>query len=1101
MTGGSSGLELIFSGTYYQPNNAFYGAGQFAAKFANFATSSESGTDTWIRNIGENPTGVTRDPASKLLGNAVRCIKDEGSQPCAPQPDQADAGTDQLNVAIDSVILAANDPVNGTGQWTILSGTGGTFTNDTIYNTVFHGTAGETYQLEWSITTICGSTSDTVEVSFLNIGSFTCGQTLYDTRDSQTYGTIEINNQCWMTENLNYGNYVTSTQGQSNNQIPEKFCYGNDQANCETLGGLYTWDELMEYATTEGAQGFCPDGWHVPTDNEWLELEVFVDPSISSSPTTGYRGTDAGTKLKTGGSSGLDLIFSGAYFQQNNAFYGAGQFATKFANYASSSQYNTTTFWIRTIEDGNAQISRTAAEKVNGSALRCIKDTTSQACTPQPDQASAGPDQTGVIIDSVILAANNPVNGSGQWTIISGIGGSFSDDTLYNSVFYGSANQSYQLEWTITTICGSTSDNVTISFACFPEPDAAYAGEDTSNIMVSAISLYADVPSEGTGVWTINSGQGGVLADSSLATSTFTGISEESYELIWTVSNSCGTNSDTVNISFACFPEPSTANAGEDTLNVPVSTISLNADDPAEGTGVWTINSGQGGVLADSSLANSMFTGISEESYELLWTVSNACGTNSDAVNISFACFPDPDPAYAGEDSLNIPVDSIILNATVPSQGTGAWTINSGIGGSFSDSTSASATFYGVPGTTYELIWTVSNPCGSNSDTVTMGFYLCTPEPSQAIAGNDILNAAFSTIVLNATEPTEGDGIWTIISGNGGSLSDSSLYNSTFYGVSNETYNLVWTVSNQCGSSNDTVVVSIACFPNPSPAVAGSDQLNVTVDSVILGATQPASGSGVWSVLTGTGGSFSDSTAFNSTFYGVAEESYELIWSVSNACGTNTDTVSISFTIPCPSPFTDTRDMQQYTAIKIGSQCWMGENLNYGTMIPVAPPTDPAAQSNNSIDEKYCYNDSIEYCNTYGGLYLWNELMQYTTQEGVQGLCPPGWHVPTDLELFILENYLDSTVASPDSTGFRGTDIGTKLKVTGSSGMDMLLSGKTQYNEFFDLGQSAVYLSSTQNSGEATWMKWARIISDLETRVDRSLNHQNVSGAVRCLKD
>ena len=54
---------------------------------------------------------------------------------------------------------------------------------------------------------------------------------------------------------------------------------------------------------------------------------------------------------------------------------------------------------------------------------------------------------------------------------------------------------------------------------------------------------------------------------------------------------------------------------------------------------------------------------------------------------------------------------------------------------------------------------------------------------------------------------------------------------------------------------------------------------------------------------------------------------------------------------------------------------------------------------NNGIIEKYCYHDSIENCNKFGGLYQWNEAMQYITTTGSQGICLIGWHIPTITEL------------------------------------------------------------------------------------------------------
>ncbi len=95
--------------------------------------------------------------------------------------------------------------------------------------------------------------------------SWTCGDTIIDSRDGQSYNTVQIGEQCWMAENMNVGLEGTQT----NNGIIEKSCYNNDPANCEIYGGLYSWYEMMQYNPEPGSQGICPDGWHIPQCSDW----------------------------------------------------------------------------------------------------------------------------------------------------------------------------------------------------------------------------------------------------------------------------------------------------------------------------------------------------------------------------------------------------------------------------------------------------------------------------------------------------------------------------------------------------------------------------------------------------------------------------------------------------------------------------------------------------------------------------------------------------------------------------------------------------------------------------------------------------------------
>jgi uncharacterized protein (TIGR02145 family) len=111
---------------------------------------------------------------------------------------------------------------------------------------------------------------------------FKCGENLNDFREGKSYKTVQIGTQCWMKENLNVGIFAQSNNtGISHsdvldNGVIEKYCYNNDVNNCNAYGGLYDWNEMMNYTTTEGTQGICPLGWHIPTDGEWTILVDFL---------------------------------------------------------------------------------------------------------------------------------------------------------------------------------------------------------------------------------------------------------------------------------------------------------------------------------------------------------------------------------------------------------------------------------------------------------------------------------------------------------------------------------------------------------------------------------------------------------------------------------------------------------------------------------------------------------------------------------------------------------------------------------------------------------------------------------------------------------
>lgn len=125
-----------------------------------------------------------------------------------------------------------------------------------------------------------------------------------DARDGKIYKVATIGNQTWLAQNLNYSSCEIASSS---------WCYDGDAANCEKYGRLYSWTAAAhvdasfqrKYAALEtGAQGICPDGFRLPTEADWDELEAFVKTdkgSVSSSlrsvaewnDDSGYVATDA----------------------------------------------------------------------------------------------------------------------------------------------------------------------------------------------------------------------------------------------------------------------------------------------------------------------------------------------------------------------------------------------------------------------------------------------------------------------------------------------------------------------------------------------------------------------------------------------------------------------------------------------------------------------------------------------------------------------------------------------------------------------------------------------------------------------------------------
>jgi uncharacterized protein (TIGR02145 family) len=115
--------------------------------------------------------------------------------------------------------------------------------------------------------------------------------------DSKYVNIVRIGTQVWMGENLNVGTRIDGSQSQTDNGITEKYCYNDINLNCDIYGGMYTWHEMMNYNPSDSGnigttQGICPDGWHIPTINEWNKL---VDTILGSHFVAGGKLKETGT--------------------------------------------------------------------------------------------------------------------------------------------------------------------------------------------------------------------------------------------------------------------------------------------------------------------------------------------------------------------------------------------------------------------------------------------------------------------------------------------------------------------------------------------------------------------------------------------------------------------------------------------------------------------------------------------------------------------------------------------------------------------------------------------------------------------------------------
>jgi uncharacterized protein (TIGR02145 family) len=211
----------------------------------------------------------------------------------------------------------------------------------------------------------CGNES----LQILKSADFDCGETFIDERDGQEYKTVQIGEQCWMAENLNIG---TSSYYQTDNNIIEKICYDNDEEYCDVYGGLYQWDEMMQYTNREGTKGICPEGWHVPNYNEWKELEFYTGGvniaggKLKETGTEHWLLPNEGATNEygfTGLGAGYNTYGGGGYLKEITEFWSSSESSVEIDRAISRSLFNKST-WFGTNEE----------PKYSYFSLRCILD-------------------------------------------------------------------------------------------------------------------------------------------------------------------------------------------------------------------------------------------------------------------------------------------------------------------------------------------------------------------------------------------------------------------------------------------------------------------------------------------------------------------------------------------------------------------------------------------------------------------------------------------------------------------------------------------------------------------------------------------------------
>jgi gliding motility-associated-like protein len=424
-------------------------------------------------------------------------------------------------------------------------------------------------------------------------------------------------------------------------------------------------------------------------------------------------------------------------------------------------------------------------------------------------------------------------------------------------------------------LCPSTFRKI-INVTTSPGVTASNAGIN-QQVCQNSATLAANIPTIGTGIWTVISGAGSI-ANPNLFNTTVSNLSLGSNVFEWTISApGCLPSQSQVTITLVAAP---TADAG-----VNQQLCANNALLAASGSGTWSIAAGSGNFSSVTD-PNATVTNLSVGLNTLIWTVTApGCPAAQDTVDIVVSAAVSI--ADAGNNQ-QLCSDSTNLNALAPIVGNGTWTLITG-SGSFVDVNSNASAVNGLSLGVNVFEWTVSAPgCPSTTDQVTITVDAILPI---ANAGIDQTLCATTTLLTANAAPAGATGTWSVISGSP-SFNNINNNNTAVSNLSVGVNTLIWTIQNPlCPAVTDTMLITVA--NSLSIADAGANQ-QICSSSTNLNAVVPAIGIGTWTVVSGSA-VIADPSLNNSLVTGLGAGTTVLEWTISGAgCPSNASQISIT---------------------------------------------------------------------------------------------------------------------------------------------------------------------------------------------------------------
>jgi len=764
-----------------------------ASLVANTAGNTPSvGVGTWSQTggIGSITFGNVNDPTTTAMAdmygtyeltwtvvNGTCSSSNTVSISYYEQVTTANAGPDQGVCASLVVNTAGNTPSVGVGTWSQTGGIGSiTFGNVNDPTTTAMADMYGTYELTWTVVNGTCSSSNTVSISYYEqVTTANAGP------DQEVVCASLATNLAANTPSIGGGNW-SQTSGIGS----ITFADANDPATTATAD-MYGTYEL----TWTIVNGSC-------SSSSTVTVSYYELPVVSNQPNQTQCNTSTFTMTQSVPSPG-----TGVWTLVNGT-----------ATITAPSSPTTTVTGVV------AGTSATVRWTVTNGTCSAFDDVT--VTSDEQPIVSDQSNQTLCNTSTFTMTQSTPSVGTGVWTLENGIATITNPSSPTTTITGVVAGTNPTVRWTVTNGTCSAFDDVTVT------SDEQPIVSDQSNQTLcntSTFTMTQSAPSVGTGVWTLENGIATITNPSS-PTTTITGVVAGTNPTVrWTVTN--GTCSAFDDVTVTSDEQPIVSDQSNQTL-CNTSTFTMTQSTPSVGTGVWTLENGIATITNPSSPTTTITGVVAGTNATVRWTVTNGTCSAFDEVTVT----NDIQPVVSNQpDQVQCNTSTFTMTQSVPSPGTGVWTLVNGTATITAPSSPTTTVTGVVAGTSATVRWTVTNgTCSAFDEVIVTNNPLPTVAP---ITGSNYLFIGGTSQLANVTPM----GVWGTSDANVATISLGGLVT----GMAMGTAIISYTVTDNMGCSNsatltitvDEPIIDIGLYNFVSPTPAGYNKLKVKIKPTI----------------------------------------------------------------------------------------------------------------------------------------------------------------------------------------------------------------------------------------------------------------------------